>query len=357
MSEAVVPRPVEAYGGRARRGQSLVEFALILPLLMVLFLGIADFGRAFSAGITIEAAARNAAEIVAEEYRRNPPAPLNEPAPPGDSAYYGPLHDLGASTVCSEMRSLANTTYDAGTRRCQVADGDPDTPDWMPVILVCIHDAQDPLCSTAAYGASIPNPECSQLLSPISPALEGGTEDSRYVEVRVCYLFTMAADVPLLSLGEFWLQRDRSFTVADYPVPTPTIPPQPSAPPPTSLPTPSPTAEPTPTPEATPSDTAQPTPTPAPTPACTLPVASFTAVPTTGKRPLTVAFTDTSTSPNCPILSYQWNFGDGGLSTQQNPSHTFTFNGNGPVNRTVTHTVTNAAGTSAPVTTVITVTK
>ncbi len=51
----------------------MVEFALILPLLLVLFLGIADFGRVFHAGIVAEAAARNAAEIVAEEYRRNPP--------------------------------------------------------------------------------------------------------------------------------------------------------------------------------------------------------------------------------------------------------------------------------------------
>ncbi|MEP6807849.1 MAG: TadE/TadG family type IV pilus assembly protein, partial [Chloroflexota bacterium] len=29
---------------RSRRGQSLVEFALMLPLLLVLLLGVADFG-------------------------------------------------------------------------------------------------------------------------------------------------------------------------------------------------------------------------------------------------------------------------------------------------------------------------
>ena len=42
--------------GTTPRGQSLVEFALVLPMLLVLLLGIADFGRVFQAGITTEAA-------------------------------------------------------------------------------------------------------------------------------------------------------------------------------------------------------------------------------------------------------------------------------------------------------------
>src|SRR5690606_20209344 len=40
---------------RPERGQSLVEFALVLPMLLVLLLGIADFGRVFAAGILLEA--------------------------------------------------------------------------------------------------------------------------------------------------------------------------------------------------------------------------------------------------------------------------------------------------------------
>ena len=52
----------------------------------------------------------------------------------------------------------------------------------------------------------------------------------------------------------------------------------------------------------------------------TAPVADFTATPTSGTAPLTVNFTDQST--NTPT-SWQWDFGDGGTSTQQNPSHTY----------------------------------
>lgn len=262
--------------GKSRRGQSLVEFGLVLPLLLVLFLGIADFGRVFHAGIVVEAAARNAAEIVAEEYRRSPPGgSLADPAPsPGDPNYYQPLHDLGGLTACSEMRTLPSTTYDAVNRVCHVADADPNTHDWMPVVMICVHDNADPLCDDPAFGATVPDPECSSLLAPITNSMEGGTEDSRYVEVRVCYLFTTLVRLPILSIGDIWLQKDRAFTVADYPVPTPSIPPPPSAPDPEPLPSeaPSPSEEPSasadpsvePSPSAEPAESLEPIPTPAP---------------------------------------------------------------------------------------------
>ena len=50
------------------------------------------------------------------------------------------------------------------------------------------------------------------------------------------------------------------------------------------------------------------------------PVASFTAVPSTGSPPLVVTFTDTSTGD--PV-SWLWDFGDGTTSTIKNPSHTY----------------------------------
>src|SRR5688500_12773484 len=68
MSDPVVPLPKNGHRTRQHRGQSFVEFALVLPRLIVLFLGIADFGRVFHAGIVIESASRNAAESAAQEY-------------------------------------------------------------------------------------------------------------------------------------------------------------------------------------------------------------------------------------------------------------------------------------------------
>ena len=48
-------------GGHKRRGQSLVEFALVLPLLVLIVFGVLDLGRAFYALITITNAAREGA--------------------------------------------------------------------------------------------------------------------------------------------------------------------------------------------------------------------------------------------------------------------------------------------------------
>ena len=70
------------------------------------------------------------------------------------------------------------------------------------------------------------------------------------------------------------------------------------------------------------------------------PVARFTASPTSGTRPLTVNFTDTST--NYPT-SWLWNFGDGATSTARNPSHTYTSSNS----YTATLHATNSSGTSS----------
>ena len=67
------------------------------------------------------------------------------------------------------------------------------------------------------------------------------------------------------------------------------------------------------------------------------PEANFSATPTSGTLPLPVQFTDQST--NTPT-AWSWNFGDGGSSTLQNPSHTYTVAG--PY--TVRLTASNAGG-------------
>jgi Flp pilus assembly protein TadG len=50
-------------GSTRDRGAAAVEFALILPLLLLLLFGIVDFGRALNAQITITQAAREGARL------------------------------------------------------------------------------------------------------------------------------------------------------------------------------------------------------------------------------------------------------------------------------------------------------
>ncbi|MEW5924429.1 MAG: PKD domain-containing protein, partial [Candidatus Zixiibacteriota bacterium] len=69
---------------------------------------------------------------------------------------------------------------------------------------------------------------------------------------------------------------------------------------------------------------------------CVAPTAAFVGSPTSGYAPLTVNFTDLSTN----ATGWSWTFGDGGTSTAQNPSYTYTAEGI----YTVTLTVTNSCG-------------
>ena len=72
------------------------------------------------------------------------------------------------------------------------------------------------------------------------------------------------------------------------------------------------------------------------------PVADFSADITSGTAPLAVNFTDQST--NIPT-SWLWDFGDGGTSTQPNPSHTFNNEGT----YTVSLTATNQYGSNTKI--------
>ena len=76
-------------------------------------------------------------------------------------------------------------------------------------------------------------------------------------------------------------------------------------------------------------------PVPAPSPA-------FSATPVSGNSPLTVAFTDLSTgNPD----AWTWSFGDGSISSEKNPSHTYTAAGT----YTVSLAVANSGGSATKI--------
>lgn len=206
-------------GGRrgSPDGQSLAEFALVLPVMILILVAVADFARVFTALITVEAAARNAAEITAQEYLRTIPTPLPNP---GDPGYYEDLYYKAGLAACAETRSLPNTDYDTGTGHC---------PTW-PVVRVCVHDdiienqCGNQIQPAGSFRDSDPN--CPQTAQPMDyrtmTSAGSGSEPSRYVEVRLCYRFTMLLRIPPLPfgvtppIGDIMIERSRTFTVADY---------------------------------------------------------------------------------------------------------------------------------------------
>jgi hypothetical protein len=132
MSEAIVanhPSRTES-----SRGQTLVEFALVLPMLLVMLLGIADFGRVFAAGITVEAISRDAAEAASQEYLQFRRAA--SPAAPSSTAYDA-VFARAEEVACEEAGTLANVAVSGGN--CA-----------MPVIGTCVHDQWGDHCSSTS---------------------------------------------------------------------------------------------------------------------------------------------------------------------------------------------------------------
>jgi Flp pilus assembly protein TadG len=56
---------MHGYRSRDERGAAAVEFALILPLLILLLFGIIEFGRGYNAKVTLTHAAREGARALA----------------------------------------------------------------------------------------------------------------------------------------------------------------------------------------------------------------------------------------------------------------------------------------------------
>src|SRR5258706_2545448 len=117
-------------GRRNRRrrwaGQSLTEFALVVPFLLLIVVTIADFGRLFNAGIVIESATRAAAETASGEYLREAlrvaPATLT-------NSEYSDIHKAAWQSVCDEAAGLPNATPAASGVEC----------DGLPTV-VGVHD-------------------------------------------------------------------------------------------------------------------------------------------------------------------------------------------------------------------------
>ena len=211
MSDPVVTPSHKHSATPSRRGQSLVEFALLLPMLLVILLGVADFGRVFQAGIVMESASRAAAEVGALEYLREV-----DDKPAGYVPAYDRIRQVAIAVACREAR---------------LPNADPPTCSAGPAIRVCIHDtaALDPNCG-AGSPAPIPA-ECAEVTAAMSPASNLAVQPTAanplprgaYVEVRTCYQFTTLFDLDIslpfgagINLGDVYLQKQAVFTVADY---------------------------------------------------------------------------------------------------------------------------------------------
>ncbi|MDQ4034404.1 MAG: PKD domain-containing protein [Chloroflexota bacterium] len=353
-------------GESVSRGQGLVEFALMLPILAVLLVMAIDFGRVFFGSVAVNNAARIGADIAAGQAES---WPANNSGEQANQDYY-------RDALVGDLTPLNCTPPDGGTWDRN------DVPDPVFVDVDGDGDARDD------GDHAVVTLRCSfRLLTPLAGSILGGTV-SVGAEAAFPVNYEVTADVPSLRplptptpvptptpgpeictipnyvtlrandaenlwdasdfTGSFTRSGSGNFVIASQSL----VPPGAEAPCTSSILVSSGTA---PTPAPTPSGAA---PTATPAPLCARPNANFIAEPPSGVKPLTVQFTDTSTAPSeCPILSWTWDFDDGSaIDTRQHPSHVFTFQGQGqPRSYDVTLMVANLAGVSNPRTVTITV--
>jgi Flp pilus assembly protein TadG len=192
--------------GRHRtRGQSLVEFALILPLMLLIVMFGIDFGRAYLGWVNLQNVTRIAANY----------------------ASVHPTANWGSATDPDRVRYTALVSNDFSTSNCSLG----------AVAIPVFADGPDAGFTTTDIGDSATvKLTCSfRFATPFISAIVGNP-------------LSMAAS------SQFMI---RSGTYIAGAIPTPT---------PTPSPTPAPTPTPTPTPGPTPSPTPGPTPSPSPTP-------------------------------------------------------------------------------------------
>jgi hypothetical protein len=279
--------PGSVRGRKRSRGQSLVELAITIPILITILLIAVDVGRVYLGWVSLSNVARIGANFAAQ----NP------------DAWQG----SGDATVKSRYQTLMKK--DAVGIDCTL-------PSTLPAPTF---DSSDPY----ALGSQVSvNLTCSFAL--ITPFLSSVVGDG-------------AGNLNVASEAVFTI---RSGSVDDVVIGG-------EVPSETANPTASPTATPTATPDGTPDPSASATPTPQPINISFYgesfsddasgggPPGSVDEDQITGVNPLAVVFTDQSTGP--PRGNCGWDFGDGTTSTScsSSVSHTYTDPGTYTVTRTI----------------------
>jgi len=86
-------------GGRKDRGASLVEFAMVAPFLLLLILGMVEFGWLFAQNLDVRHGAREGARLAAVNFPEGPPP--NSGSPSTNTAAL-------VTEICSRMQTPEN---------------------------------------------------------------------------------------------------------------------------------------------------------------------------------------------------------------------------------------------------------
>lgn len=114
------------------RGQSLVEFVLILPIFLMITVAVGDFGRVYATGVAVEDAAREAADY---------------------TAFDDPSNSHFDTTNPADVDATDPARYEALRRACAAVSALPDYGDPSDPTSVAAHCADPTSRCTEAPGS------------------------------------------------------------------------------------------------------------------------------------------------------------------------------------------------------------
>jgi Flp pilus assembly protein TadG len=141
---------------KINQAQAVVEFALILPVLLLLTLGLIDMGRALVFGVAVQEGTRQAARVAATLNYDPPPTAAAYPA--FDQAVLGRLIAASNPAVNNCLKQTGPQTCD-GTPWAFTVRVDPDPLSACPLgpfpSLAAAHGAATLACPNVTAGAKV----------------------------------------------------------------------------------------------------------------------------------------------------------------------------------------------------------
>ena len=311
--------------GRQRsRGQSLVEFALVLPVLLLMTMIAIDFGRVYLGWVNLQNMTRVAANFAAN----NAPS-WRAPIDAATQAKYRTLVANDAKAInCALPNPVPDPMFPTGT-----SNGDLVTVNFdcsfrvITPIISSILGGQIRVSASAVFPikagivGSVPGGTGgAPVAAPVAAFV--GSPQSGYAPLTVSFT-DLSTNFPT---GWVWSFGDSGISFDKNPTYTYTTP---------GIYDVSLTSSNT----GGASSNSQSAYIEVLAPPTTGPIPEFTATPRSGQVPpnLSVAFTDASMGTP---TSWLWDFGDGQTSTTQNPSHTYSAAGSYDVSLTVSNVTT-----------------
>jgi len=165
--------PVRVRGmPRARSGQAIVEFAVVLPLFLLCLIGALDAGL-WAVQTSAEVSAVGEAAMIASSAGSTP---TSETAPDARAVTAAISGRLRSALFGTTIESWCATVADGGcapdsTQHCPGTPAEVQAADGPRVVVVCVNEADPPACTVPPQGQPSPYPP--------------GCDDSPLITVRV----------------------------------------------------------------------------------------------------------------------------------------------------------------------------